>query len=136
MDDQRWYKDGLRFECTECGACCTGAPGFVWVNKSEIEGMAACLDMEVAEFETRYVRQVGIRKSLIERPNYDCVFLHGGRCDVYPVRPRQCRTWPFWESNLSSPERWNDAAEACPGCNHGKLFTLLEIEGRLSQLRV
>ena len=136
MDNQIWYKDGLRFQCTACGDCCTGVPGFVWVNKSEIEGMAACLDMEVAEFETRYVRQVGIRKSLIERPNGDCVFLHGRRCDVYPVRPRQCRTWPFWDSNVSSPERWSDAAKSCPGCNQGKLFTSLEIEGRLSQLRV
>ena len=28
-----WYRDGLRFACTRCGACCTGAPGYVWVDR-------------------------------------------------------------------------------------------------------
>ena len=31
-DSPEWYRDGLRFECTRCGACCTGAPGYVWVT--------------------------------------------------------------------------------------------------------
>ena len=26
-----WYADGLRFTCTQCGNCCTGQPGFVWI---------------------------------------------------------------------------------------------------------
>ena len=27
-----WYaEEGLAFECTGCGDCCTGAPGYVWV---------------------------------------------------------------------------------------------------------
>ena len=49
---------------------------------------------------------MGIRKSLVEFPNGDCVFFHGESrtCQVYPVRPRQCRTWPFWNSDLSSPK--------------------------------
>ena len=25
-----WYRDGLRFQCTQCGNCCTGDPGVVW----------------------------------------------------------------------------------------------------------
>jgi hypothetical protein len=41
MDEHPWYKDGLRFTCTGCGDCCTGAPGYVWVNKEEIEALAA-----------------------------------------------------------------------------------------------
>ena len=41
MSKKPWYADGLQFECTQCGDCCTGAPGYVWVNKSEIEALAA-----------------------------------------------------------------------------------------------
>ena len=67
-----WYAAGLRFECTQCGDCCTGAPGFVWVNKEEIQALAGELEMEVAEFEQNYVRKVGIRKSLKEFSNGDC----------------------------------------------------------------
>ena len=98
MDDQPWYQDGLRFQCVQCGACCTGAPGFVWVNKEEIAALAAALRLDAGEFERRYVRRVGIRKSLIELPGGDCVFFHreSCTCQVYQERPRQCRTWPFW----------------------------------------
>ena len=34
-----WYKDGLRFECTGCGKCCSGFPGFVWVTEEEMQGI-------------------------------------------------------------------------------------------------
>jgi Fe-S-cluster containining protein len=136
MSTTPWYQAGLRFECTQCGNCCTGAPGYVWVNKQEIESLAALLKLEAAEFEKRYVRQVGIRKSLIEFPNGDCVFFHSESrtCQVYEGRPRQCRTWPFWNSNLSNPQAWAQAAEHCPGCNRGNLVELEQIEKQRNQV--
>ncbi len=120
---QPWYSDGLRFSCTGCGDCCTGEPGYVWVNRAEIEALAAALEMPVVEFERQYVRTVGIRKSLIERVGGDCVLFDGQtrRCLFYDARPRQCRTWPFWASNLASPAAWQETAERCPGCNRGPL---------------
>ncbi|MEX0818019.1 MAG: YkgJ family cysteine cluster protein, partial [Pirellulaceae bacterium] len=106
MAEQPWYKDGLRFKCTQCGDCCTGAPGYVWVNKAEIEALAAERgEPDVETFESEYVRKIGIRRSLREFPNGDCVFFDSEKrkCTVYNARPRQCRTWPFWDSNLKSP---------------------------------
>jgi uncharacterized protein len=130
MDTKPWYHAGLKFQCTQCGDCCTGAPGYVWVNKQEIEALAALLQLDAAEFERRYVRKVGIRKSLVEFPNGDCVFFHGESrtCQVYDARPRQCRTWPFWNSNLANPESWQRTAQHCPGCNRGNLVSLEKIE--------
>src|SRR6185503_5784997 len=95
--DEPWYKDGLKFRCTGCGDCCTGAPGYVWVNKEEIAAIAALVGMEVDAFESKYVRMVGVRKSLVEFKNGDCVFFdnQSRKCQVYEARPRQCRTWPF-----------------------------------------
>ena len=61
-DAKPWYHAGLKFQCCQCGDCCTGAPGYVWVNKEEIEKLASLLNLEIAEFERRYVRQVGIRR--------------------------------------------------------------------------
>ncbi len=133
-----WYQEGLRFKCTGCGDCCTGNPGFVWVNKADIGAMAAEVDMDIDEFETRFVRQVGVRKSLVEYDNGDCVFFdnQSRQCKVYQARPRQCRTWPFWESNLRTPEAWAETCEACPGSGTGKLYQLDEIVEQASIVRV
>jgi uncharacterized protein len=57
-------------------------------------------------------------------------------CTVYPVRPKQCRTWPFWESNLQSPDDWNRTAEGCPGCNRGDLIPVEEITRRMKVVRL
>ena len=133
-----WYKDGLRFQCTGCGDCCTGAPGYVWVNKEDIAALAAELGITAAEVESQYVREIGVRKSLHEYPNGDCVFFDGKtrKCRVYAARPRQCRTWPFWDSNLRSPEAWAETCQVCPGSGTGRLYQLSEIEAQKSVIRI
>lgn len=139
MTEQPWYADGLKFKCSQCGDCCTGAPGFVWVNKEEIAALAALVgEPDVEKFEREYVKDVGIRKSLREFPNGDCVFFDGQtrKCTVYGARPRQCRTWPFWDSNLSSPQAWERTCEICPGSGQGKLYQLEQIEEQRKVMRV
>ena len=133
MAEEPWYKDGLRFKCSQCGDCCTGAPGYVWVNQAEIEAIAAEIgEANVEAFEDEYVRKIGIRRSLREFPNGDCVFFdtENRKCTVYHARPRQCRTWPFWDSNVKSPEAWAETCEVCPGSGKGKLYQLEHIESQ------
>lgn len=129
-----WYRSGLHFSCTECGACCTGAPGFVWVTLAEIEALAAHLQLEVETFSRLYLRKVEKRFSLREDPkNGDCCFLKGKKCTVYAVRPHQCRTYPFWPQNLTSPQAWKEAAQECEGIHdEAPLLSYEEIEERRS----
>ncbi|MEX1224690.1 MAG: YkgJ family cysteine cluster protein [Pirellulales bacterium] len=136
--EERWYSEGLQFTCSQCGDCCTGAPGYVWVNKAEIAGLAAEIGMDLGEFEQKFVRRIGIRKSLVEYSNGDCVFFNHEtrKCQVYAARPRQCRTWPFWESNTRTPEAWRETCEVCPGSGQGQLYQLNEIEQRVNEFRV
>jgi len=47
---------------------------------------------------------------------------------IYPVRPSQCRVWPFWSSNLTTPFAWNRATQKCNGINRGRLYSFEEIE--------
>ena len=122
-----WYADGLLFECARCGACCSGEPGYVWVTAAEIERMARHLGMSVAAFSKKHVRRVGRRFSLREKPNGDCCLLEG-KCAVYPVRPRQCVSWPFWPENIASRPEWDAMSRECPGANQGRLFTAREID--------
>lgn len=138
MDEEPWFENGLRFECTQCGNCCTGAPGFVWVNREEIAALARKLGMSAADFEAKYVRTVGIRKSLIEYANGDCVFFDGKarKCAVYDARPRQCRTWPFWQSNVESKEAWRRTCEVCPGSGKGKLYPAEQVLHQISVVKL
>lgn len=127
---QPWYKDGLKFTCTQCGDCCTGDPGVVWVYDQDIEAIAEHLDKPIGEIRLFHTRQVGARLSLTEFANGDCTFFDPKTrgCKIYPVRPMQCRTWPFWRSNLESEETWDQACRGCPGAGSGQAFTQIEID--------
>lgn len=129
---ERWYEEGLRFTCQQCGKCCRGPePGYVWVTPREIEALAKRLRMSVDAFGRLYLRRIGGRSSLVERANHDCIFWEEGKgCTVYEERPEQCRTFPFWPENLESRAAWKKLAW-CRGTDEGRLYTTEEIE-RLS----
>jgi uncharacterized protein len=152
--DDPWYAGGLKFTCSQCGNCCTGGPGYVWISREEIVRLAEYLKITPEETVEKYCRKLGGRFSLKEKRGpggYDCIFLTEveadpgppGRelakgeqvplkrrgCSVYPVRPLQCRTWPFWPENLESRRRWDEAAVRCHGMNHGgRSFTRERVE--------
>ena len=118
----------------ECGACCAGPDeGYIWVTKPEMELIAKYLDEPVEQLWSKYLKRMGKRATIIEEPlSRDCIFLTDATgqksCAIYPVRPNQCRTWPFWPDNLTTPNDWNRAAMKCPGINRGRLYSFEEIE--------
>jgi len=90
--------------CEACGgACCTGESGYIWTKYDEIEKMADFFNLSIEDFSQQYLKKVKHRYSLIEKKlavdNYACIFFDASkkRCSIYPVRPLQCRTFPFWE---------------------------------------
>ncbi len=132
-----WFRDGLPFSCTMCGKCCTGDPGYVWVNDEEIAAIANFRGEKLQEFVAVHTRPARGKVTLREKANGDCVFWDKSRgCTVYPVRPRQCRTWPFWESNVESPEAWQRTVEICPGSGEGELIPVEEILRRVKVIKM
>jgi Fe-S-cluster containining protein len=93
----------------------------------EIRSIARHLGLELDTFGQRFLRRVGRRLSLIDKSNHDCIFWEDG-CSVYSVRPRQCRTFPFWDRHLQSSTAWQAAAGECAGIGDGRLYQLSEIE--------
>lgn len=130
-----WNADGLPFTCTQCGDCCTGSPGFVWVTDDDIRAIAEYLDKPIGEIRLMYARPLRGKVSLNEFANGDCVFLDPAtrKCQIYPVRPIQCRTWPFWKSNVATPEDWQRTQQVCPGCRTGELVSLETITTLVEQ---
>jgi Fe-S-cluster containining protein len=132
-----WYAGGLRFTCTQCGDCCTGEPGYVWVSDEELAAIAAHRGESVEEVRDLYTRRDPRGRTLREKANGDCVFYdRRAGCTVYPVRPAQCRTWPFWESNVATPADWQRTCAVCPGSGQGELISAEEITRRLKVIRL
>lgn len=132
-----WYEpDGLRFECTLCGACCSGGEGFVLFTDEEAVNIARRLGVTVEHFRERYTHQTEAGPSLIEvktEHGLDCVFLDRksmpGKavCSLYEDRPTQCRTFPFWPEHIESRRAWKRLQRHCEGVDQGNFVPVSEV---------
>lgn len=125
-----WFKDGINFECTGCGDCCRspeGEDGFVYLNGDEIEAISKYLKLDKKTFLKEYTekRSTGI---VVRDPQLDCIFMKDNRCEIYEVRPAQCRTWPFWEIALVKRNWESKVLTVCPGIGKGRHYSLEEIK--------
>ncbi|MGC9167574.1 MAG: YkgJ family cysteine cluster protein [Desulfurella sp.] len=95
--------------CKICkGYCCKGE-GYVFLEQSDIESIAIYLNLEIEQFIQTYTRKFYDKIVLANvkiNGEYACCFLNDGLCEIYPSRPSQCKTFPFWDSmkNLSIEE--------------------------------
>jgi len=113
-------KEGFNYKfnpdaCKECeGNCCIGESGYIWVSPKEIKDIANYLKIDENIFINTFLIKIGYKFSLKERPykdGYACIFFDNG-CKIYPVRPNQCKTFPFWEYYKNKPE---ELKKECPG---------------------
>ncbi len=119
-EDNIIIKEGFPYKfnqnaCLECeGNCCIGESGYIWVNPKEIEEIAKFLKMDVEKFKEMYLIKVGYKYSIKEKPyknGFACIFFANG-CSIYPVRPTQCRTFPFWDYFKKNVD---EVLKECPG---------------------
>ncbi len=130
MSGKPWYSNGLRFQCSQCGDCCKnhGSYTYVYLAQADIDAITGFLELGREEFLARYcIREEGRISLRMDDPA--CPFLGAdNRCRIYPVRPKQCATWPFWEENLKR-KTWEGAVkECCPGIGQGELTPAAEVE--------
>lgn len=121
-----FFDAGIRFECQQCHQCCVGAHGTIYVTADEIVSLSGHLHLSTTEFSEHFLYPYKDSYSIGEHPDGRCLFFDNG-CTVYPLRPNQCRTFPFWFSNIRSEERWRATAKACPGIGRGRLYLRDEI---------
>lgn len=135
-----YHNTPLRFKCTQCSQCCYGGKyAYVRANAEEINKITQFMNMDLDTFKDDFLIKLvdhgyGIRmkQSLLAKAagkKGHCVLLNEqGKCSVYPVRPTQCRTYPFWPEILISEEKWNDEVHRCEGINSGEVIDTEYIE--------
>ena len=116
-------QDGFEFAfdptaCMRCeGNCCRGESGYIWVDESEIEQIANFLTITKERFKKDYLKKINGRysiKEICQNGEYLCIFFHKG-CEIYSVRPKQCRTYPFWEEFKKNKEEvWRECKGILP----------------------
>jgi Fe-S-cluster containining protein len=115
-----------------CSNCCRHSPGYVFLIQRDVGRLLAATGLDLKAFQERYLREVNLsgihRVSLKEKANYDCIFWEKDGCSVYPYRPMQCRSYPFWSGNLVSRHAWEQLKSTCPGVGAGRLHSRREIE--------
>jgi Fe-S-cluster containining protein len=121
-----FFDDGLRFECQRCGACCTGEPGTIYVGPDEILRIAEFLQTSPESFIRQYLYPFRHSHSIREHADGRC-FCYANGCTIYPVRPNQCKSFPFWFDNLRSETQWLKVSDNCPGIGQGRLYTKEQI---------
>ena len=126
---------GIRFECQPgCTNCCT-QQGFVYLTEDDLVRIARFIGMRPAEFERRYVyRTKKLRRLRVPRVS-QCPFLLDGGCSIHPVKPVQCRIFPFWPELVDDKREWRKTAAWCPGIGKGKLVQIETARAQAAEMR-
>jgi len=128
-----WYSGGAHFKCTRCGKCCSGR-GVVWLKELDIKLLSKHLNLSQRAFLKEYTNQLGFDPSLKTKPKSgDCIFLKDKTCAIYAIRPKQCRSFPWWTDIMKTRGSWNQTKKWCEGIDHedAPLIPFEEIEKQL-----
>lgn len=130
-----YERQPLRFDCTRCGRCCVAGGGYyVFLDEHAAEGIRAYLKLSRGWFRRRYLRRLP-DGDLVASWQGDgrCVFLDvSGKCGIYPVRPVQCRTYPFWPEIASRQRDWRRESRRCEGIDRGEEMPVARIRELVS----
>ena len=116
--------DGLRFRCQPgCIKCCD-RHGYVYLTENDLKQTAKHLGMSPCDFEAKYVYRTRNLLRLRKPRGSQCHFLEEGGCVIHPVKPVQCRLFPWWPELVEDRRAWNAAAKTCPGIGKGRLVQI------------
>ncbi len=114
----------LRFECQRgCTRCCE-VEGYVYLTEADLENMARFTRLAPEEFERRYVYRTRHLLRLRKPRGKQWHFLETGGCRVHPVKPVQCRLFPYWPDLIGNRAEWRRTARYCPGIGQGPLVQI------------
>ncbi len=69
------------------------------------------------------------------RKHGQCIFLGESGCSIHPVKPAQCRIFPFWPELVESRKEWHKTAAWCPGMGKGELVQIEIAREQAAEMR-
>jgi Fe-S-cluster containining protein len=125
-----YERQPLRFDCTRCGRCCVAGGGYyVFLDENEAEKIRTYLQLTRRWFRRRYLSRLPVGDLVVSwQSDGRCVFLdERGECRIYPVRPVQCRTYPFWPEVVNRQRNWQRESRRCEGIDRGEAESVSRI---------
>ena len=124
----------MRFSCQPgCTRCCT-QDGWVYLSVEDVPRLAAFLGMSAGEFQDQYLYSTKYTLRL-RRHQGKCPFLGVEGCSVHPVKPTQCRFFPFWPELIEDKKELEAAARWCPGIGKGDLVSVQSLTDSAREMR-
>ena len=108
-----------------CGQCCR-EPGLVFFSDDEQQRVAEHFGKDVAWFRDHYLDEWEDGWALEVRDGHVCAFLLDDACMIQAIKPRQCRTYPFWPEISRDWKTWLDERARCPGIGLGRVYSAEE----------
>jgi len=109
--------------------------GEVYLTEEDLVRIAKHISADPIDFEAKYVHRNPRTLRLRKPSDRQCLFHRDGRCSIHPVKPVQCRVFPFWPEIIESAEAWNETAVRCPGMNKGPLVQIESAEEISGEMR-
>jgi Fe-S-cluster containining protein len=102
--------DLTNFKCLCCGKCCR-IEGVVRLSDEDIKAISSYLNLSENDFIDAHTEIAYDRRGLVlkDHPDGSCAMLdENGKCIIHPVKPAQCRNFPYdWRND--------DSFEVCEG---------------------
>ncbi|HPH03330.1 MAG TPA: YkgJ family cysteine cluster protein [Spirochaetota bacterium] len=122
---------GMAFGCKRCGQCCSW-PGMVFFTREERSAAAQHLGMSERAFSSAYhLGQTGENEWVVHAPRGCPLLGQNKECAIYPVRPLQCASYPFWRSKLGTPAARRAYLRECPGAGRGRWLKWDTVDARI-----
>ncbi len=84
-------------------------------------------------FRRRYLARHPDGDLVLRMQGDACVFLEDNRCRIYPKRPLQCRSYPFWPEVVTTEKGWRMEARRCEGMDTGARIPVAVVEAILAR---
>lgn len=105
----------FNFKCKECGQCCF-VDGYVALSAAEEKNIASYIGISINRFRKDFTERIpGVKKRVLLLYDDGCAFLFNKKCVVYPVRPLQCKKFPYWKDIAAGGKALEKASAYCKG---------------------